>query len=456
MEPVVGVVLFVLYMAALLQAMGHSLFQPLLGSGEASWFDEGLSAARRDLGFRFERRRSRTVVGKRGDYEVRIELRRFGGREGEAARHDLWVSLTCDRFPQRVAFAKETGAGTDVLTGDSRFDDAVLVKGEPTILAALLDRELRVRLLRLIVWDGGISEGRISWRASANFMAGEITGTLKDLVELADLLSSPKGGGVCECLARNVQEDEEPGVRLWNLNLLAQHFADRPETLAASRAGLSDSSPWVRLAAARLLPVEGAQVLKALLADRATPDHSAAEAAALIGARLPADEAGPALIAALKNRSGEARRQAIQELGRIKHAPAVGPLCVALDRSEPRDAAAAAAALGAIGDPKSERHLLDAIRKEEPELRIAAAQALGAFGSFRAVEPLLAQLARARLGAETRQALRDAVSAIQSRLAGAGAGQLSIATTSAEVGRLSLATPKAGPGDVSLASRRDA
>jgi HEAT repeats len=244
------------------------------------------------------------------------------------------------------------------------------------------------------------------------------------------------------------------GVRLWNLSLLQQHFTDRPETAMASRAGLADRSPWVRLAAARFLP-DGSATLRSLLDDPRIPDHAAAEATALLAARLPREDAGPLLVSVLKDREGESRRQAVHELGRLKYGPSVAALCVLLHRSDPRTAAAAADSLGAIGDPKAAARLLEAVAQGAGELRIAAARALGALGTVRAVEPLLERLAQKRMDAESRQALHAAVDAIQSRLAGAETGQLSLAVTSTEAGRLSLATPRAGPGDVSLAKEPD-
>jgi HEAT repeat protein len=240
-------------------------------------------------------------------------------------------------------------------------------------------------------------------------------------------------------------------VRLWNLSLLQQHFPALPATKEASHAGLSDPSPWVRLAAARFLPDEGNEVLRSLVADERAPAYASAEAVSLLAARLPSEEAGPLLIAALKGRSGETRRQAIQELGRLKFGRALGPLCVLLEHGDPRTAATAAEALGAIGDAKAESHLVEAVGQEAGEVRIAAARALGAVGTVAAVEPLLQELDTKRLDRDSRHAMREAVSAIQARLAGAEAGQLSMSATTAEAGCLSLATPRAGSGDVSLA-----
>ena len=88
------------------------------------------------------------------------------------------------------------------------------------------------------------------------------------------------------------------------------------------------------------------------------------------------------------------------------------------------------------------------------ELRLAAIRALGTVGTAASVEPLLAFLEGRRLDAETRQGIRDAVGAIQSRLAGAEAGQLSLAAASPGSGWLSVAAPGAGQGDLSLLSGR--
>lgn len=169
---------------------------------------------------------------------------------------------------------------------------------------------------------------------------------------------------------------------------------------------------------------------------------------------LAAARAGPFLLTALKAHSGEARRQAVEELGRIRYEPARGPLMVLLERADPGTAAAAAAALAALGDLTAEEPLLKAMESDARELRMAAIRALGTLGSAAAVEPLLAFLASRRLDAETRHWIHEAVRAIQSRLAGAEAGQLSLSTPSSEAGRLSVAAPGAGQGRLSLVSDR--
>jgi len=81
-----------------------------------------------------------------------------------------------------------------------------------------------------------------------------------------------------------------------------------------------------------------------------------------------------------------------------------------------------------------------AVETDAGELRLAAIRALGIVGSAASVEPLLAFLTSRRLDADTRHGVGAAVRAIQSRLAGAEAGQLSLAAPSPGTGWLSVAT----------------
>jgi HEAT repeat protein len=420
--------------------------------GLAEWLESELQRASRELEVEFEpqsRCRS-SVAGTCEDFAIRVALEQKDaqGDETQSSTH-LCITLSGPRIPAGIAFATDRDTGDDVLTGDTAFDDMVEVRGEPSIVLALLDREIRQRLAEFVRMGGRLKEGRLTSCVRSSFASGELVRSLRLGLWLARELSSP-GGGVCERLARNATTDPHPGVRLWNLLQLHEQFAGSVEARAASTADLTDSSPWVALAAARFLGKEGLPVLERLALDRAAPEGAAVEAVALMAARSPAEHAGPLLLTALKTRSGETRRQAIQELGRIGFAPSRGPLIVLLERADPRTAAAAAGALAALHDARAEGPLLHALGSEARELRVAAIRALGAVGTAAAVEPLLAFLESRRLDGETRQAIRDAVAGIQSRLAGAGAGQLSLAATAAGAGWLSVAVPGAKEGELSL------
>ncbi len=428
----------------------------IVTGGLAEWLESELQRASSELGVQFEPQSPRrgSVAGTCEDFAVRVamEQKEAQGDESQSATH-LCVTISGPRIPTGIGFAADRDTGEDVLTGDTAFDDMVEVRGEPSIVLALLDREIRQRLAEFVRIGGRLEVGRLTSCVRSSFSSGELVRSLRLGLWLARELSSP-GGGVCERLARNAKSDPHPGVRLWNLLQLHEQFAGTAEAREASTADLEDSSPWVSLAAARFLGKEGLPVLERLALDKAAPEGAAVEAVALVAARCPAEHAGPLLLTALKTRSGETRRQAVQELGRIGYAPSRGSLIVLLGYADPRTAAAAAGALAALGDPSAERALLKALESEARELRLAAIRALGAVGAATAVEPLLTFLESRRLDGETRQAIRDAVAGIQSRLAGAGAGQLSLAATAPGSGWLSVAAPGAKEGDLSLVSDR--
>jgi HEAT repeat protein len=422
------------------------------GDSQAQWWAAELAAASRELNVQFASHPlgSSTGIGTCEDFSVRVRLEQNSAAElQDQYRLHLCVTISGPRMPQGLAFAEERGTGDDVLTGDTVFDDLVEVRGEPSILLALFDREIRQKVSEFVGLGGRLVTGQLSCCTPTSFSPGEVVRSLRLGLWLARELSSP-GGGICERLARNAKTDPLPGVRLWNLLQLHEQFPETREAREASQEDLKDPSPWVRLAAGRFLKDEGLEAFEHLAQDRAVPESAAAEAVALLAARCPADRAGPFLVTALKTHSGEARRQAVKELGRIGHRPARGPLLVLLEHADPGTAAAAAAALARLGDATAERALLKAMETDARELRLAAVRALGTVGSAASVEPLLAFLGSRRLDAETRQVIHNAVGAIQSRLAGAEAGQLSLAATSPGSGWLSVAPRDAGHGDLSL------
>lgn len=372
------------------------------------------------------------------------------GREDYVWREVFRVTVDSDALPTGIRFQKEQDSGEDVLTGDPRFDDAVEVMGAPSVVLALFDSPLREAAREFVALGGRFVAGRLSLVSAPGLSFDLITAGVRLAVDIAERLTTSEGGGIYARLARNAREDPEPGARLSNLVCLQEQFPLVPSARDASLAALEDASPWVRLSAARFLTHEGYGVLRALLADDAAPDDAAADAVTLLSSRLPRSEAGPLLAPILKSHTGETQRRAIESLGRLGYAAAAGPLMVILERSNPRTAAVAARALAALGHAPAERALLRAAENDAGELRVAALRALGEVGSVRAVEPLLGLLDRTRRDAGAARAIREAIAAIQARLAGAGAGQLALASEPEEGGRLSLAAPGPSHGDVTI------
>jgi HEAT repeat protein len=364
----------------------------------------------------------------------------------------LRVTVSGGRIPRDLSFGPKQDGRDDVLVGDPLFDDNVGIRGEPGVVLALLDQRLRGKVRDLVAAGGSLTDATLVWWAPYTLLERDFRLAVEMLLELADALATTDSGGVCERLARNAVGDSVGGVRLWNLLQLQERFSAAPEARAASVAGLGDADPWVRLSAARFVTDESLPVLERLASERATPEPAAAEAIALLAARMPTELAGPLLVRLLKSRTGDARRQAAAELGRLGYLPALGPLIVVLEHSSAAAASAAAVALGRLGDVKAEPALLAAVSGNAPELRVPAAHALGRIGSSASVEPLLRLLADGSRG-EAAASVRQAIAAIQSRLACAEAGQLSLADGGAQAGHLSVARPGAGIGAVSLDSR---
>jgi hypothetical protein len=427
-----------------------------LDRSTAGWFALELEQAAREQAIRWSPRSSVATAasGAREDLSVRVELeRRRTGEPDKQYLDHLCVAIDGPRIPRGLSFAAERGTGDDVLTGDTVFDDIVEVRGEPSILLALLDQQIRQRVSEFVRLGGRLQSGHLASCAPASFSQGELVRVLRIGLWLGRELSSP-GGGICERLGQNAKADPHSGVRLLNLLQLHEQFPESRQAREASQVDLKDQSPWVRLAAARFLKAEGLEVLEHLAQDRSAPESAVAEAVALLAAHCPVERAGPVLLTALKTHSGEARRQAVEEIGRIRYLGARGPLLVLLERADPRTGVAAATALAALGDASAEAALLKAVESDAGELRLAAIRALGVVGSAGSVEPLLALLDGRRLDADTRHELGAAVRAIQSRLAGAEAGQLSLAAPSPGTGWLSVATPAAGQGQLSLVPDR--
>lgn len=131
-------------------------------------------------------------------------------------------------------------------------------------------------------------------------------------------------------------------------------------------------------------------------------DPGAAEALDAVAWRPDRDAVGATYWAA---------KQAWDECAEIG-APAVGALCDALADEDAGDRAAAARALGSIGDSAAAGPLAAALADKNAAVRLAAAQALGTIGDARAVEPLI--LARGDTDREVRLAAAAALAQIGS------------------------------------------
>lgn len=367
----------------------------------------------------------RALGARAADLTVRLESVNDGTREGGTRLVVQPVTprdagLTVRRASEATSFKERTGGWRDVAIGDPAFDAACFVVGPGHLALALLDSEARRLLVegfaRGPVVEAGFAGPAISLvcgvlqirvRNSGHDSRGRFEEILREGLGLARRLTPPPD--IPRRLAENVACEPEPGVRDNLLATLAVDFPSHPATRPALRAAMEDPADFVRLHAALALGEEGHGTLRALVDDDGVADPCSARAIAGLGAGV----------------SGEDLRVMLAR---------------ALGSDRPLTAVACLEALGRRREAAAEPEMQDALRSPGEDVQLAAVAALGKAGTVGAVACLRDLEAHAQ--GDLRVAARHAIEAIQVRISGAAAGQLSLAA--AEGGTLSLADDPCG------------
>ncbi|HEX4965368.1 MAG TPA: HEAT repeat domain-containing protein [Thermoanaerobaculia bacterium] len=321
--------------------------------------------------------------------------------------------------------------------GDELFDKAFYVMGPLRLLTALLDVEMRQRLM--IVSSDSEDLEIVQGVLRVGTVGGRVAHLLPFLLDIARRCAQPLDAA--QRLADNALQDPDAGVRIRNIVLLAREFPGEPATLETLRAACADKNPQVRLRAAKGLGDEGHAILLEL-AESTGDDALSAEAVSLMGRDLPVERTRALLGQALRRRLHQTARACLEALGGSTAPEDVDTLAKVMAREKSELAAVAATALGATGNPAAEPPLILALQGEKEDLQVAAANALARVGTTASVLPLKEAAERSTRNRDLLKATRQAIAEIQLRLPGASPGQLSLAGT--EAGQLSLAPTEAG------------
>jgi HEAT repeat protein len=371
------------------------------------------------------------VCGSAGEMQVRLESYRRGKYErgtkivvtglGHGAGG---LSLRREGFA--TAIEKGLVGEREIEIGDRAFDDEYYVQGQAPLALAILDPETRGRVAGLLRGriagpepaevHASLADGVLEVRVKESGFTGNrerVPEILAGVLQVARLLVAPRD--VAARIAANMRAEPEAGARLKGVLMLAREFPKHPATRETLLAARQDPSEEVRLRAAMALGEEGRETLVDLVAREGTEDSCAARAIDALGGVFPEGLAESTLRRAL---GGVARSRTAQ---------------ACLD------------ALARLGRAEAEGLILDALRSQDGKVAVAAARALGRVGTVAAV-PALSAAMQPR-GELLRSVGRQAIAEIQSRLAGAGPGQLSLAA--GDAGALSLAGGE--PGRLSLA-----
>jgi hypothetical protein len=316
--------------------------------------------------------------------------------------------------PKTLSLRRHGLADPEGVTGDPVFDAEVRMSWAPDEwILAVLDAQTRERVRELIRPLGffRLSQGRLERETPGDpvFDADRLRGYLRNAVAVAHAFNLPARGGLRESLARNAREDPLEEVRSRCLKVLCASVSDPVFVESVCREALSDRSPRIRFEAARALGERGVPALEELIQLRGCPDDVARAALErLVSLGLSREVVLPHLLALLDSDQASARRLAIETLGRMLHVPAIERLVSLLGEANSETAVAVAHALGRMGDATVVPRLTAAMEAHPHDRALC-------------------------------EALREAVRAIQSRLVGADAGQLSLPEAPGAAGDLSLA-----------------
>jgi HEAT repeat protein len=318
--------------------------------------------------------------------------------------------------------------------GDPAFDQELRVNGPPLNTVAVLNQRNRALLLRSFTGGIEVVDGEVRFKVPDR--PGDVRG-IADLIRFTVSVAQAcrLQESVPDALARNVEADPEAGVRRSSLELLIQHHPEASATTAATRKAMDDPDPEIRLLAATSdKGMYGHAALERLIesdVDEGVRARALAELARSYGTAV-----SPTVRKALHAQAPAVRRSAIDAVALLHDLEALPNLCALL----PSDPCAAdcARALWVLGDARGEAALLQFLAQGETPVQTAAAKALGACGTIKAVEPLLEHARGLLLPGDLKEAARDAVRAIQSRLGDVEAGRLALAEPMAEQGALSI------------------
>lgn len=332
----------------------------------------------------------------------------------------------------------EKAAGID--TGDVGFDTEVLVRGDAVVVAGLLDEKTRRAVEKVTLeLKGTVSKGRIQVLIPGicinSSRLTDATVAVRDLAKRlvrADLDTPGR-------LAKNALEDSDPKVRLFNMNVLADHFLRSKELKTTAVKALEDEDFDIQLFAARYARDKGRAVLNELVRSKDTPSVVRVNAIQTMVEVSFRKDAIPILrnILEITDSDWLCRWAAVEGLAQLSDHESTPLIGRQIETGPAELDVAVAKALGVLEHNDSEVLLLRLLENEADGVRIETARSLGKVGSIGAVEPLLAHATDGAVG-PLRKAASEAIDSIQSRLGEVNPGGLSLAESDQVSGGLSL------------------
>ena len=357
---------------------------------------------------------------------------------------------TLSGFHWRAGAEQSVRVRDGVATGDASFDDRVVARGDPVVIAAFFTASMRRSILRATTGGGSFEGGILSLDLpEPPRSATALVSAIRRALALARRMTTPRD--LAASLATNARRDTVPAVRLNCLEQLCESFPKSSTRIV--RAALRDPDPGVRLRAATVLPEEGRRQLLGLARGFRLDETIQAGAIAALN-RPPVRAMRLVLGKAIKLGEEQVALEAISALGRSGSRKALVPLARHTKSPSVAIRVAAIRALSATRQTEAQVALVSSLGSTLSEAREAAAEGLGNLGTVNAVAPLRAAVDAHPLDLGLRRAVSRAIASIQARATGAEPGQLSLAVdagtgalslTDSESGQLSLTPDSASP-----------
>ena len=333
----------------------------------------------------------------------------------------------------------------DIETGDPEFDQRCRIEGDEDFVFAVLDYETRNAINLLVDRD----DNKLSDRR---------------MLDLAERLRRPTRAEVSKLLSKRAIEDPHQSVCLRAFRRLASGYYRSDELRETARALRDSQDISLQVEACRVLlrdpDTEGAEAARKLMGvvqRHADPSLRRRALEAVAGSAFYRKDYVPAMAALLGQRDSKPSdkpREAAPELrpaalqGLVK-ARALDELLRVELSDDPDEAVDLARGLRQIGDVTAQPRLFELLRHSRDRVRAAAAEALGDVGDVRAVEELRKALdSRLVTKLTMGRAAESAIDQIKSRLGGSQAGEISLAKVEPLEGAVS-------PSDADFAARED-
>ncbi|MBT3217788.1 MAG: hypothetical protein HN348_01745 [Proteobacteria bacterium] len=391
-------------------------------TGEADRFKEALEQTARNLGvdeWAVRERDRHSPVRRTASLEtvvegVHLSIESFVYESGDATSRRALITAK-GKTPKGIRFSEGVLAESPI-------------EGDEVWTAAVMNEKARLAVLDAVAQGFHLSCGEIEAGISLGTNADSMTFMARTAIEVAKHLRLK--WTIEQNLLRNSQQASSQVVRRKNLSLLLQHFPDSVEAKEAAKEAYLSQDVGIALMAALIVGADGKNIVR-----RCAAIHLE-EACELFGNYEDNPDLVYGMLEGVKRNYHGTSYRALKLLVGRGYGLSHKEMADLLARTHGELRTLVLQRMRILADPATESALLAlGLEEDDPDLLLMI-MTLGEVGTVRSVEEL-SPFAEMVFGSIVKRAALSAIDAIQSRVKGAEAGLLSLATPRG--GQLSVA-----------------